>query len=187
MDAAPITYVRHSMADPADGVHPTEWHLGESARADARRLAPRLEVAPAPGALLSSTEPKARETAEEIAVHWQTEVVPDDRLREAARPWIGPGYRAVVHRYLRGERPEGWEAHDAVAARMAAAVEAATERAGGAPIVVVAHGLCLAIHLGATLGPAFDRASFWSAMAFPDAWALDHDGTLHRPLSIPVL
>lgn len=187
MAPAPITYVRHSMADQVDGVHPTEWHLGDSARADVERLAPRLEVEPVLGALVSSTEPKAWETAEVIGRHWSRDPVADDRLREAARPWIGPGYRAVAHRYLRGELPDGWEHHAAVADRMAAAVDEAKERAEGAPVVVVAHGLCLAVHLGAILGAAFDRASFWSAMAFPDAWTLDPDGLLHRPLSAPAL
>lgn len=183
MDAAPITYVRHAMAVPEDGVHPTAWHLDAAGQADARRLAARLEVSPSIGALVSSPEPKARETAVVIGEHWGTAVVVDERLREAARPWIGPGYRAVVHRYLRGERPEGWEAHAEVAARVAAAVMAATELAAGGPVVVVSHGLALAVHLGDRLGERFDRESFWSGLAFPDAWALDDAGTLHRPLA----
>jgi broad specificity phosphatase PhoE len=108
----------------------------------------------------------------------------DDRLREAVRPWIGTGYRAVAHRYLRGEQPEGWEPHDSVSVRVAAAVADAQRSAGGAPIIVVTHGLALAIHLGDRLGPDFDRESFWSRLAFPDAWALDDD-VLHRSLPAP--
>ena len=183
MDAAPITYVRHAMAVPEDGVHPTAWHLDATGQADAYRLAARLEVAPSIAALVTSSEPKARETAEVIGERWAAAVVVDERLREAVRPWIGPGYRAVVHRYLRGERPDGWEAHDEVAARVAAAVAEATERAAGGPVVVVSHGLALALHLGDRLGRRFDRESFWSGLAFPDAWALDRAGTLHRPLA----
>jgi hypothetical protein len=49
--------------------------------------------------------------------------------------------------------------------------------------VVVSHGLALSLHLGDRLGPDFDRESFWSSLAFPDAWALDEAGTLHRPLA----
>ncbi len=182
MDTAPITYVRHAMAVQTEGVHPTSWHLDERGRADARRLAERLEVAPAIGCLLSSTEPKAQETAEAIANRWQARLVPDDRLREAVRPWIGPGYRAVVHRYLRGELPDGWEPHAEVAERMEAAVTDASRAADGGPVVIVSHGLALAVHLGARLGQEFDCESFWSSLAFPDAWALDAAGTLHRPL-----
>jgi broad specificity phosphatase PhoE len=181
--ASPITYVRHAMAVPAEGVHPTEWHLDGVGRADAARLADRLEVAPAVGCLVSSTEPKAAETAAAIAARWDAELVLDARLREALRPWIGPGYRAVAHRYLRGELPEGWEPHGEVASRVAACLADALDTAAGRPVVVVSHGLALALHLGDRLGSDFDRESFWSSLAFPDAWALDGAGTLHRPLA----
>ncbi|MET0727202.1 MAG: histidine phosphatase family protein [Acidimicrobiales bacterium] len=182
MVPSPITYVRHAMAVPAQGVHPTAWHLDEQGRADAARLAERLEVAPRVGTLVTSTEPKALETAESIATRWGTALVVDERLREAIRPWIGPGYRAVAHRYLRGELPDGWEPHAEVAGRVRSAVAAATAAAAGGPVVVVSHGLALALHLGERLGEAFDREHFWSYLAFPDAWALDAAGTLHRPV-----
>jgi broad specificity phosphatase PhoE len=183
MAATTITYVRHAMAVQADGVHPTEWHLDALGSADAARLAEHLEVAPAIGCLLSSTEPKAMETAEAIAERWGAELVADAGLREAVRPWIGPGYRAVVHRYLRGELPDGWEPHGDVEERMAASVGAATELAAGRPIVIVSHGLSLALHLSHRLGRDFDREWFWSSLAFPDAWALDATGTLHRSVA----
>jgi broad specificity phosphatase PhoE len=185
MVTPPITYVRHSMAAMTEDVHPTDWHLDDAGRADARRLAARLEIGDAGiGALVTSTEPKALETAQAIGEHWSVEVVPDERLREAVRPWIGPGYRAVVHRYLRGELPDGWEPHGQVAARAGAAVADARRQAGtaGGPAIVVSHGLALSLHLRETLGWPFDRESFWSCLSFPDAWALDEAGTLHRPL-----
>jgi broad specificity phosphatase PhoE len=183
MAVAPITYVRHAMAVQADGVHPTSWPLDAVGRADAARLAARLEVAPSIGCLVTSTEPKALETAEAIAEQWGTALVADDRLREAVRPWIGPGYRAVVHRYLRGELPEGWEPHDEVEARVAASLADAAAAADDRPVVVVSHGLALALHLGDRLGRDFDREAFWSSLAFPDAWALDDAGMLHRPVA----
>lgn len=183
MDVSPVTYVRHAMAVQTEDVHPTAWHLDEAGRADSRRLAERLEVAPAIGRLVASTEPKALETAELIAARWGSELVPDERIREAVRPWIGPGYRALVHRYLRGEQHDGWEPHAEVAARMAAAVDDALAAAAGGPVVVVGHGLALSLHLGDRLGPDFDRQSFWSSLAFPDAWALDATGVLHRSLA----
>jgi broad specificity phosphatase PhoE len=181
MAAAPITYVRHAMPAVEEGVDPAHWHLDEATRAHTRAWADRLEVGQGIGTLVSSTEPKALETAAAIAERWPAEVIEDDRLREAQRPWIGTGYRAMAHRYLRGEQPEGWEAQAAVADRVGAAVDDLLARAAGAPVVVVGHGLALSIHLGDRLGPDFDRESFWSRLAFPDAWALD-DGVLHRSL-----
>lgn len=181
MGRVPVTYVRHAMAVQVEGVHPTEWALDSKGKGEAEALARRLEVEPVIGALVSSDEPKAEQTAREIGAVWGAAVSLDPRLREAVRPWIGPGYRAVAHRYLRGELPDGWEPHADVEKRMAAAVDDAVERAGGDQVVVVAHGLCLALHLGHRLGPRFDRESFWSALAFPDAWVLDQDLLLHRP------
>jgi len=169
------------MALTDEAVDPRQWHLGEEGLRLAGRLAERLEVAPRIGVLVTSTEPKAAQTAAVIAERWPVDVIADDRLREVDRPWIGAGYRSVAHRYLRGELPDGWEPHTAVAARAAAAVVEATQAAGDAPVVVVSHGLVLAVHLGDLFGEDFDREAFWSCLAFPDAWSLGPAGTLHRP------
>jgi broad specificity phosphatase PhoE len=179
--APPITYVRHAMPAVTEGVHSSEWHLDEATRAAAEIWAGRLEVGDGIGALVSSTEPKALETAAAIADRWGSTVVEEPRLREAGRPWIGTGYRAVAHRYLRGEVPEGWEPHGEVADRVGAAVTDAMALASDGPAVVVSHGLALSLHLGDRLGADFDRETFWSRLAFPDAWALD-GGVLHRSL-----
>lgn len=180
MLAAPVTYVRHAMPVPTEGAHPTEWHLDDRARADAGRMADRLEVGAGVGCLVTSTEPKALETAAAVAERWAVPLVPDDRLREAGRPWIGAGYRAVVHRYLRGELPDGWEPHAEVADRVGAVVAEARAAAEDRSVVVVSHGLALALHLGERLGAAFDREHFWSSLSFPDAWTLEDTGMLHR-------
>ena len=160
---------------------PRAWHLDPEATRAASRLADRLEVVQRIGALVSSTEPKALETAASVGARWDVEVRGDDRLREVERPWVGAGYRSVAHRYLRGQAPEGWEPHEVVAARAQSAIDDAVEAAAGNVVVVVSHGLLLAVHLGALLGDDFDRESFWSGLAFPDAWCLDDAGTLHRP------
>ncbi len=186
MAVPPITYVRHAMPVASEGVHPSGWHIDEAAKEHATAWASRLEVGDGIGRLVASTEPKAVETAEAVVRRWGGEVLLDDRLREARRPWIGPGYRAVAHRYLRGELPDGWEPHADVAGRMGAAVSDALTGASGAPVVVVTHGLILSIHLGDRLGSDFDRESFWSRLAFPDAWALAADDTLHRSLPPPI-
>jgi len=180
-----ITYVRHAMPVVREGVPSTEWHLDDVVRDAARVWSGRLEVGGRIGALVSSTEPKALETAGAIGDRWGSVVHEDPRLREADRPWIGVGYRAVAHRYLRGEHPDGWEPHASVAERMAAAVADALDRAADGAAVVVSHGLALAVHLGDRLGADFDRESFWSRLAFPDAWVLDGDDVLHRSLPAP--
>jgi broad specificity phosphatase PhoE len=177
----PITYVRHAMPAVTEDVPSTEWHVDEATRAAAEVWAGRLEVGDGIGALVSSTEPKALETAAAIASRWGSVVAEEPRLREAERPWIGTGYRAVAHRYRRGEVPDGWEPHASVAERVAAAVADALDAAAPGPAIVVTHGLALSLHLGDRLGDEFDRETFWSRLAFPDAWALDGE-VLHRSL-----
>ena len=186
MPARPITYVRHAMPAVEEGVDSTRWHLDEAAQAHAAAWADRLEVRERIARLVASTEPKALETAEAIARRWPAEVVPDERLREAARPWIGTGYRAMAHRYLRGEQHDGWEPHADVERRMAEALADAASTPSDGAVVVVTHGLALSLHLGARLGGDFDRESFWSRLAFPDAWVLEGDGVLHRSLPAPI-
>ena len=186
MPTPPTTYVRHAMPVVEEGVDSTEWHLDDATRAHAEAWAARLEVGDDLGVLVTSTEPKAVETAEAIAARWPAELVRDDRLREARRPWVGTGYRAMAHRYLRGEQHDGWEAHAAVEERVRLAVAEAIARAGGQSVVVVTHGLAMSLHLGERLGGDFDRESFWSRLAFPDAWVLEGDGVLHRSLPAPI-
>lgn len=181
MQPAAITYVRHAMPVTDDGADPTAWRLDVQARTAVVALADRLEVPDGIGALVSSSEPKALETAEEIGARWGAPTLVDDRLREVARPWVGDGYRLVAHRYLRGELPEGWEPHGQVAVRAAAAVTAARASTEGS-VVVVSHGLLLAVHLGDILAEGFDREGFWSCLSFPDAWSLEPVGTMHRPM-----
>ena len=182
MASVPISYVRHAMAVLDESVHPTDWRLDSDGRAAAVALAETLEIGEGIGALVSSTEPKAMETAAAISRRWSVEVRPDPRLREATRPWIGPGYRAMAHRYLRGESYDGWEPHAEVAARTAGAVDDAVADAHGRSVVVVTHGLALSLHLSHRLGDGFDPDAFWSCLAFPDAWALSASDLLHRPL-----
>ena len=181
MQPPAVTYVRHAMPCPEAGVDSTEWHLDDDARRAASALADRLEISDGIGVLLSSSEPKAMETAAVIGARWDAPTVVDHRLREVDRPWVGDGYRHVAHRYLRGELPDGWEPHGQVAERAAAAVADARATTAG-PLVVVSHGLLLSVHLGDILADGFDREAFWSCLSFPDAWALEPIGTMHRPM-----
>ncbi len=165
------------MADTT-AAHPTEWRLGSSGREAAAELARRLDLHRPVVAVVASSEPKAVETAEPIADRLGLEVAVDPRLREVTRTWVGPGYRAVAHRYLRGDVPTGWEVHTEVAERVRGVVDDVSPEGA---TVVVTHGLALSLHLADRLGAGFDAEAFWSRLAFPDAWALDDD-VLERPL-----
>jgi len=147
-----VILVRHALPEVVPGVPPAEWELGPAGRAAARDLAARLD-----GALVvSSDEPKALQTAEEIAAHLGAELIVDHRLAEAQRPgeW-DPGYRGRAARYVGGEAVDGWEPRAEVLARISAAARGD---------IVVTHGLALTLFVGR--GP-----EFWAALRFPDAWS----------------
>jgi broad specificity phosphatase PhoE len=117
-----VILVRHAMPELDPAVPHHDWHLGPAGRAAARELAARL---PRGVRVVSSDEPKARETAEEIVglVHI------DARLREVSRPAVWrEDYRALAPRYVGGESLPGWEDHAAVIARVRAAVEGRDRR-----------------------------------------------------------
>ena len=127
-------YVRHAMALRDADRPPREWELGPAGRAAARELAAQLPRAVATALVVSSTEPKALATAAPIAERFGVEVVPDERLAEAHRPWVGSpnDYRSMAHRYLAGFATPGWEDGTAVVDRMAAAVQEARASVPGA-------------------------------------------------------
>ena len=72
MATPPITYVRHAMPAVEEGADSTEWHLDErhpGARAQAW-AGPARGGRRASACSVSSTEPKALETAAAIAERW---------------------------------------------------------------------------------------------------------------------
>lgn len=117
--------------------------------------------------LISSTEPKARETAELVAPLLGLEVELSDGLRETARrtiPWLE---RDELERGIRRlfERPDevvfGEESASAALARFAAAVEDMPESA-----VVVSHGTVLSLYAAAKT--ARDPYALWQSLDLPD-------------------
>lgn len=164
-----IVLVRHAMPVLIPEVRAEQWRLGPAGRAAARALGRTLER----GVVVSSDEPKAAETAAEIAVLHGVEVVLDARLREVRRPYVWTDddiYRDRARAYLRGESVEGWERHAAVATRFAAAVadHASRALATGVPLVVVTHGLAMTLWAW-SIGAVTDRVAWWEPLGFPDA------------------
>ena len=158
--------VRHSVPELDPSVPAEEWSLSEEGRRRCGPLAERL-AAFGPEVLLSSTEPKARETAELVAPVLGLDVELSDGLRETARravPWLG---REELERGIRElfERPDevvyGEETGSAALARFAAAVEDLPESA-----VVVSHGTVLSLYAAAKTGR--DPFALWQSLDLPD-------------------
>ena len=137
--------VRHSLPALDPSVPPEEWQLSDEGRRRCGALAERL-AAREPAVLLSSTEPKARETARRT-VGW---LRPED---------LDGGIRALF------ERPDevvfGEESAVSALARFEAAVEALPESS-----VVVTHGTVLSLFVAARTGR--DPYELWRRLELPD-------------------
>lgn len=143
-----------------------EWRLSEEGRRRCGPLAERL-AGYEPRALLASTEPKARETAELVAPTLGLDVQPSDGLRETARRtvgWLAPeeldrGIRELFERP--GEIVFGEESAAAALARFQAVVDGVPE-----PAVVVTHGTVLSLYAAARTGR--DAYDLWRSLELPD-------------------
>lgn len=174
-----LILVRHAMPDVVSGVDSREWQLGEAGRAAAAKLAGKL-AAGRLAAVFSSNEPKAWQTADEIAAAAGLHVRIDAGFAEVQRPTLwDEDYRAAAARYL-SHGAEDWESRESVVTRFGEAVERALAAHAGGDVVVVNHGLALSLYLAVRTDIA--TVPFWRELAFPDAWRLDLESlSLVRP------
>jgi hypothetical protein len=148
----PVYLVRHIEVALVDSVPAAEWLPTEAGLEEARRLAT------APGwrevrLVATSTEPKARATAEPIAAAAAGPLRAEPHLREVARetaPVIdATEHRDRVRRYLEGEPIEGWEPREHAHRRFVRCVDRLTAETDG-PLAIVSHATVLALYLGLT-------------------------------------
>jgi broad specificity phosphatase PhoE len=161
-----LLLVRHSAPELDPSVPSEEWRLSEEGRRRCGPLAERV-AAYKPELLVSSPEPRAKETAELIAEPLGLDVQLEDGLRETARRsvgWLGPD---LLHRGIRDlfDRPDqivfGEESASAALARFEAAVAGLPERA-----VVVTHGTVISLYVAAKTGS--DPFELWRSLELPD-------------------
>jgi 2,3-bisphosphoglycerate-dependent phosphoglycerate mutase len=178
---AVVILVRNAMPVVQPGVHPVRWRLDELGRSAVASLGQALPDDLA-GVLWSSHEARGQETAEQLidARGGGLELRLDHDLREVGRPtaWSST-YAEDLASYFRNGAGEGWEPATAVLTRVSDVVDRALREAGGAPVVVVTHGLALSLYVGATCGVR--PAGFLQSLLHPDAWLLDVEaGRLER-------
>ena len=166
---AQVVLVRHAMPETQPDVPAERWRLGDDGRAAARELARALPLA---AYVLTSDEPKARQTAEEVVAVCGGTIAVDARVAETRRPHVWDvDFRELARQYVAGRQHSGWEPRDAVVGRFDAAIRDALGASRGAPLVVVNHGQALTLWLR-SVGAVDDAPGFWSELAFPDAWTV---------------
>jgi broad specificity phosphatase PhoE len=145
------------------------WRLDHEGRAAARELASALPRAPL---VVTSDEPKAQQTAEELVGAGGGTLSVDARVAETRRPHVwDANFAELARQFVGGHRHPGWETQDAVVSRFDAAVREALAASHGAPVVVVTHGQALTLWLR-SVDAVDDGPRFWSELAFPDAWTV---------------
>lgn len=163
---ATIILVRHAMPHQDPHTPPKCWSLdsvGLQAAADLARQLPTTDYR-----VVSSTEPKAFQTAEAIGAVRGGAVTVDERLVEVGRPqtWV-PNHPQLAAAYAAGAVHEGWEEHESVIERFDAAVDAHLAAAQGRRLVVATHGMALTCWVAARIG-LDDPVGFWRGLSFPD-------------------
>jgi broad specificity phosphatase PhoE len=157
--------VRHAMPAHGPEVAAAEWELSEEGRQAAESI---RSILPAGALLISSTEPKARQTLEPAG-----DVITDARVCEVQRDEAySDDYRSARQAYVTGPDHPGWEARAAVTARFGSAVRHWSARAGSRPLVIASHGMALTLWMSAALAIA-DPAHFWAGLRFPDVLEVD--------------
>jgi broad specificity phosphatase PhoE len=182
MSGAALILVRHGRPAIDPDQPPITWPLCPDGREAVARLAEQL-AAYAPAAIVSSPEPKARETAEIIAKRLGLKVVEDDGLHEHKRPALAFGteeaFRArIAQVFSDPAKPvAGGESVEQACARMSSCLDGHAAR----PLLAVTHGTVLSEYLGRRLG--LDAHDLWRSLHTPDAFVLDADGGLIARLS----
>lgn len=168
-----LIVVRHAMPVVDASTPPSSWPLSS----DGRAAAARLRV-PADAYLVASDEPKAYQTLAPFG-----EVVQDERFGEIHRKGepFGGNFRDLRLAYVEGAVHPQWEPHSDAAHRFDTAVTDHLARAAGRTLVIGTHGMVLTVWLTARIGlPA--PGPFWSALRFPDAYAVDLDARTLQPV-----
>jgi len=145
-----LILVRHSLPEIAENLPAHEWKLSEEGRARAEQLAGRL-TRYRPEVIVSSVEPKARETAGIIAEKQNLELHVLEGLHEHDRsqaPYLtGDEFERSVREFF--EKPGalvfGNETADECHARFERSVRSVLSRYPDQTIALVAHGTVISL------------------------------------------
>lgn len=171
-----LILIRHSLPAVVEGLPAREWILSEEGRARAQRLAGRLREY-RPEILVSSVEPKARQTAEIIAAELGLELSIEDGLHEHDRSGSaylsGDGFQTAVREFF--EKPDelvfGNETADQAHMRFDQAVKSILNYPGYRTIAIVAHGSVISLLVSRLMG--ISGISFWRELGLPSFVVID--------------
>ena len=171
-----LILVKHSLPEILEDVPAREWHLSEEGRERVRKLAEKL-LRYQPEVIVSSVEPKARETAAILAENLGLEFFEVENLHEHDRNGVPYHAKAVFQILVREffDKPNelifGNETANEALARFRQAVDSVWSSYTDKAIIIVAHGTVISLYVAWLTG--CDGYSLWNELGLPSFVVLD--------------
>ena len=171
-----LIMVKHSLPKIVESLPANEWVLSNEGRVLAKKLAVQLNRFQ-PELVISSIEPKAKQTAEIIAAKHDLEIQFVEGLHEHDRSNVGYLYRDQFQAAVRAffEKPGmlvfGSETADACHARFHQAVYSILDQNLEKTVVIVAHGTVISLFVSRLTG--MSDWSLWNDLALPSFIVID--------------
>ena len=171
-----LILVKHSLPAIVENVPAREWNLSSEGKIRARRLAEELELYQ-PEIILTSVEPKARQTAEILAEHFHLEFAAVNCLHEHDRSGI-PFYSTDEFQSHVRElfaKPNtlvfGNETGLQALERFRKTIESILESYKSKNVIIVSHGTVISLFISWLTG--IDGYLLWKELGLPSFVALD--------------
>ena len=171
-----LILVKHSLPAIEEDHPAPEWMLSQEGRLRAYKLAGLLEDFQ-PEVIVSSPEPKAKETAEMISKKCQIEFRVVAELHEHDRsnmPYLSQAaFQTSMHEFFQkpGELVFGSETADQAHARFYQALHGILNEYRNKTVVVVTHGTVISLFVSRLTGSS--DFELWSRMGLPSYIAID--------------
>ena len=171
-----LILVKHSLPEIIEGLPANKWKLSKEGQARAQRLAEQLnhyqlEI------IVSSSEPKAKETAEIIARKHHLELHIIDDLHEHDRSnesyLSSDEFQASIREFF--QKPDvlvfGRETANQAHARFYRAVHSILNNHSNGTVVIVAHGTVISLFVSRLIG--ISELMLWSELGLPSFVVID--------------
>ena len=171
-----LILVKHSLPKIEKNRLANEWELSDAGRVLAQKLAVRLNGFQ-PEVVISSVEPKAKQTAEIIAAEHDLKLRFIEGLHEHDRSKVGylnrDQFQVAVRELFEdpGRLIFGSETADACHARFQRAVHSILDQNLDKTVVIVAHGTVISLFVSRLTG--MSEWSLWNDLALPSFIVID--------------
>ena len=175
-EVATLILVKHSLPEIIENVPAREWKLSAEGQARCKHLADRLAKYK-PDKIISSMEPKAKETAELVAKELGLSTSIFEGLHEHDRSTMGylskEKFQVSIREFF--ARPDelvfGNETADQTFKRFKTAIDSILSKFPHQTIVVVAHGTVISLYVSRFI--EMSDYSLWKELGLPSFVVLD--------------